>query len=249
MANRLKSKGHMERMLSTNRILPVGTLKRKIIKQLFSGWIRQYVGEGRVLTLKLALQVVASLRNKFSMEKLGEEQRLCEAKRMQYLLKVARKRKLSNRVRSRAVSTMDTVDTVPMEAEDFWLAQDVQLDSLEVSADKPEDPVNDMPPPAAIPKKRNWKLNPDWLPFNPENPADIQVNPKQLDFDDALDETNPGGHGTSLWPDSYYDELPADMKAYADWAYTAYAGASTSAFAPSRPTWDYDGAGATQSDG
>jgi hypothetical protein len=37
-----------------------------------------------------------------------------------------------------------------------------------------------------------------------------------------------------LWPDSYYDELPADMKAYADWAYTAYAGASTSAFAPSR---------------
>ena len=124
MANRLKSKGHMERMVSTNRILPVGTLKRKIIKQLFSGWIRQYVGEGRVLTLKLALQVVASLRNKFSMEKLGEEQRLCEAKRMQYLLKVARKRKLSNRVQSKAMSTMDTVDTVPMEAEDFWLAQD-----------------------------------------------------------------------------------------------------------------------------
>jgi hypothetical protein len=25
----------------------------------------------------------------------------------------------------------------------------------------------------------------------------LQVNPKQLDFDDALDETNPGGHGTS----------------------------------------------------
>ena len=36
------------------------------------------------------------------------------------------------------------------------------------------------------------------------------------------------------WSDPYYDELPADMKAYADWAYSAYAGASTSAFAPSR---------------
>ena len=74
--------------------------------------------------MKLAHQVVASLRKKFSMDKLGEEQRLVEAKRMQYLLKVARKRKLSTKVRSKAMSTMDTVDTVPMDAEDFWLAQD-----------------------------------------------------------------------------------------------------------------------------
>ena len=64
IAKRLKSKGHIERMMTTNRVLPVGTLKRKIIRKLFAGWIRQYVGEGRVLTLKLAKQVVAALRKK-----------------------------------------------------------------------------------------------------------------------------------------------------------------------------------------
>ena len=49
---------------------------------------------------------------------------MLEAKRMQYLLKVARKRRLSNRVRPRAMSTMDNVDTLPMDPEDFWQAQD-----------------------------------------------------------------------------------------------------------------------------
>ena len=90
--------------------------------------------------------------------------------------------------------------------------QDSQPDSVEASAEKPEqeDPVNaiclhefssnccqfwgtsskqtddvetliepqnceDMPPPAMIPKKRNWKLNPDWVPFTPEQPVDTQA--------------------------------------------------------------------------
>ena len=64
LSSRLKGKQHSERMTSTNKLLPVGSLKRKCVRNLFTGWASTLVGQGRVLTNKLAEQVCRRLRKK-----------------------------------------------------------------------------------------------------------------------------------------------------------------------------------------
>ena len=48
LVQRLRTKGHVKRMQTTNRILPLGTLRKRNVKSIFTGWINDL--EGRVLT-------------------------------------------------------------------------------------------------------------------------------------------------------------------------------------------------------
>lgn len=127
MATRLNTKKHKHRMISTNRILPLGSLRRKVIRRLFSGWVLKLVHKGRILTAKLAVEICKQLRAQFGMQKASEEL-VDEHKRMHLLLKCARKRQVgSKRVSAArkqktvdAMSTVDTLQTVPMQFEDWW---------------------------------------------------------------------------------------------------------------------------------
>lgn len=114
LANRLRTEPEMKRMLSTNRILPNGSLKQKCVRRLFAGWIRTFGGKGRVFTLKLALQVCRKLRKKFSMDPMVAAS---ESKRMLSMLQVARKRKLDHKAKpalDAMVVNPDELETQPM---------------------------------------------------------------------------------------------------------------------------------------
>ena len=111
---RLNTKKNRLRMVTTNQILPLGSLKRNCVKKCFSGWVLDLVGNGRILTYKLALDVRRRLRKKFALEKEGDDQ---EARRLHSLLKAARKRQLG---KSKA---MDELETMPM-PECFDLEED-----------------------------------------------------------------------------------------------------------------------------
>ena len=117
MSNKLSS--DTDRMLSTNRLLPQGSLKRSCIRRLFKGWIYESLHCGRVITRRLASDVVRRLRKKFGLgvEDLDQE----EIGRMHHLLKTARKRQLGKPNSAKAMSGMDCCETMPMELfADSW---------------------------------------------------------------------------------------------------------------------------------
>lgn len=95
--------GDLPRALSTNRILPLGSLKKTGIQYLFSGWIRKFRGKGRTFTKKFATEVCANLRYDLGLERDPPEN---EITRMQTLLKQARKLGLS-----KPKQNMDNVET------------------------------------------------------------------------------------------------------------------------------------------
>ena len=105
---RLNTPTNRDRIATTNMLLPLGSLRRKAVKNIFGGWIRKIIGHGRVLTRKLAKNVVHTLRSKFELGVLEDDE---EIQRMHSLLKVAKKRKLS----AAAMSNMDNLVTLPME--------------------------------------------------------------------------------------------------------------------------------------
>ena len=107
MVERLRHKTHRKRMETTNRILPMGSLKKKQLKNIFNGWILEL--EGRVLTKQLAQETCDRLRKKL---KLGpnDDFREDEIKRVHAVLKGARKRQLGKP----AMSSMDNVETLPL---------------------------------------------------------------------------------------------------------------------------------------
>ena len=112
LAKKLSSEQHRHRMLTTNRLLPMGSLKRKVIKNIFQGWVNKKLrGTGRVLTKRLAELVVRRLRSEFDLPQcLDPRDAREEVVRMQYLLKVARKR-----LKGLAMSWFDEMTTLPME--------------------------------------------------------------------------------------------------------------------------------------
>ena len=67
LAKKLRSDTEQARMVSTDRVLPLGSLRRSCVRDLFSGWIVRLVGQGRVLTKKLSQQVLIQLRRKFGL--------------------------------------------------------------------------------------------------------------------------------------------------------------------------------------
>ena len=119
MAQKLRTKKHLKRMESTNRLLPLGSLQRRCVKDIFSGWILDFVGEGRILTKKLVEQVYLGLRKKM---KLGpnDSSHEAEVRRLHHVLKAARKRQVGKendppkKAMSGLGSTMDNVETLPL---------------------------------------------------------------------------------------------------------------------------------------
>jgi len=112
LSSRLSGKQHLERMTTTNKLLPVGSLKRKCVRNLFTGWASTLVGQGRVLTKKLAEQVCRRLRKKFDLGPATDDGH--ETRVLHHLLKLARKRKLGAAARP-TMSSVDLLDTIPME--------------------------------------------------------------------------------------------------------------------------------------
>ena len=92
-----------KRLLSTNRLLPQGTLRRNCMKRIFGDWTMH--AEGRWFTKKLATLVCSKLRKKFGME-MSE----VENHRMLTMLKLGRK----HRVKKPKMSCMDNLDTLPL---------------------------------------------------------------------------------------------------------------------------------------
>ena len=112
LAKKLSSREDQKRMVTTNRLLPMGSLKRACLKRLFNGWVhKKFLGSGRVLTKKLGLEVVRKLRSKLQLPPCYDFKE--EASRMQYFLKVARKRLGPQKKKN--MSTMDALETLPME--------------------------------------------------------------------------------------------------------------------------------------
>ena len=92
-----------KRLLSTNRLLPQGTLRRNCMKRIFGDWTMH--AEGRCFTKKLAGLVCSKLRKKFGMETSEVEN-----DRMLTMLKLGRK----HRVKKPKMSCMDNLDTLPL---------------------------------------------------------------------------------------------------------------------------------------
>lgn len=110
----MNSNGHINRQIGTNRLLPVGSLKRASLKEIFGGWICRLRGEGRRLTKKLAMDVCTRMRHELGMEKTIPQE---EITRLHCLLKMARKRKLQKPAQRKEtmVVNIDEVDTLPVD--------------------------------------------------------------------------------------------------------------------------------------
>ena len=92
-------------------------VSNEIVSKKKSGWILDLVGEGRILTKKLAEQVYSGLRKKL---KLGpnDSSKELEVRRLHHVLKAARKRQVGKKNTEKAMegvgSTMDNLETLPL---------------------------------------------------------------------------------------------------------------------------------------
>lgn len=118
LAKVLASEEHQRRIHGTDRLFPRGSLKRQILRTMFGGWIKKYVGCGRIFTKTLAKDICGILREQFGMGTSPQD----EWVHLQVLLSLARKRKLSKTRKvkvKKSVSAMgDCDDTLPLDAED-----------------------------------------------------------------------------------------------------------------------------------
>ena len=115
IAKKLRSEQDKTRMMTTDRIIPQGSLRRTCVRDVFSTWILQLAGQGRILTKKLAFQVLVRLRKKFGLPIRAFEEHRDEVIRLHGLLKASRKQQLGKPCSPKfAMSYMDNVDTLPM---------------------------------------------------------------------------------------------------------------------------------------
>ena len=127
LAKALKGHDDLTRIHSTNRILPPGSLQRKSVKKLFSGWIAKWAGKGRCFTKKLAAEVCSCLRDQFEMDE--KKPPVEEVVRMHQLLKMARKKKLRPTTGGKpvkpatAMASIDEMETLPFDQVPsfFWI--------------------------------------------------------------------------------------------------------------------------------
>ena len=96
-------RGDVSRILSTNRILPLGSLKTTAVQRIFAGWIKKFRGKGRTFTSKFAREVCNKMRAEMGLEPEGPN---AEVKQMQTLLKQARKLGIGS-----SKPAMDNADT------------------------------------------------------------------------------------------------------------------------------------------
>lgn len=81
------------------------------MKKIFSGWILGLVGEGRILTKKLARQVCFGLRRKLGLPP-NETDNDLEIQRMHKCLKAARKRQIGKPKPTKVGSGMSSLDNM-----------------------------------------------------------------------------------------------------------------------------------------
>lgn len=113
LAKRLREESHQTRIHGTNRLLPLGSLKRSSLRQLFGGWINKYFGKGRILTKALAREVCNLLREEFGLGVTPKDEWI----RMCSLLVLARKRKLTLPDQKAPAPRMDALETQPLSSE------------------------------------------------------------------------------------------------------------------------------------
>lgn len=88
------------------------------MKNIFSGWVsKKFKGNGRVLTRALVEMVLRRLRARHDLDTSD----LSEVPRMQYLLKVARKRLSPAAMSGTDVDTMTTLPLFPAEPLEDWI--------------------------------------------------------------------------------------------------------------------------------
>ena len=141
LAKKLGCETEQARMISTDRVLPLGSLRRSCVRNLFTGWIVRLVGQGRILTKKLTQQVLIELRRKFDLPIGNPEEHKEEINRLHCLLKASRKQQLGNPRVKPAMSFIDNLDTQPMDADGLHsdnYAQDPFCISLCLVGRKPE---------------------------------------------------------------------------------------------------------------
>ena len=126
---------HVRRMVSTNRLIPLGSFKSRSVACLFGGWAAKFRGKGRRMTKKLAMLVCKRLRLHFDLEPGTKE----ESERFLHLLQAARKKRL--RKPRAKTAAMDTCETQPMDLQDIVLDPSVCLGAIVF---RPQDPV--LPP-------------------------------------------------------------------------------------------------------
>lgn len=115
MVSRLKGNDdHQTRIHGTNRLLPVGSLKRQCVRNVFAGWVRQLRGAGRLLTMKLSREVCSKMRVHLGMDPAEPPE--LEVLRVHGLLKQARKRNLNLSKPVVAAMDIDNQETLPYEA-------------------------------------------------------------------------------------------------------------------------------------
>ena len=124
IAKRLRKAGDQPRMLTTDRVVPMGSLRRSCVRTLFEGWVLKLHGQGRVITKKLAYHVLVKLRQKFKMPIKTVEDHMEEIERLHGLLKASRKQRLGNKRAPAAMSSIDQLETLPMD--DTMLSEDFQ---------------------------------------------------------------------------------------------------------------------------
>lgn len=120
LAKRLRSEEHQTRMHGSNRLFPLGSLKKDSLRGIFGGWIPQ-VAQSRLFTKALCRVICGMLRDKFGMGPTPDD----EPKRLKALLSLARKRGLkierakpSRPQRQKQMTHIDLMDTLPMEMEE-----------------------------------------------------------------------------------------------------------------------------------
>ena len=113
---------HVRRMVSTNRLFPLGSFKSRSVACLFGGWAAKFRGKGRCMTKKLAMLVCKRLRLHFDLEPGTKE----ESERFLHLLQAARKKRL--RKPPAKTAAMDTCETQPMDLQDIVLDPSVCFD-------------------------------------------------------------------------------------------------------------------------
>ena len=123
---------HVRRMVSTNRLFPLGSFKSRSVACLFGGWAAKFRGKGRCMTKKLAMLVCKRLRLHFDLEPGTKE----ESERFLHLLQAARKKRL--RKPPAKTAAMDTCETQPMDLQDIVLDPSVCLGAIVF---RPQDPV------------------------------------------------------------------------------------------------------------
>lgn len=104
----LKAPDQQRRIAMTNRLLPLGDLRKKRVQKVLGGWPNDYVGR-RCFTKPLVKEVNGILRARYGLEKSDAEEG-----RIKRLLQNVRKRKLGA-----MVPNPDEMETLPLPYEDW----------------------------------------------------------------------------------------------------------------------------------